>query len=110
MTVDSIVMKIYEYDEASDSLIVAYKASTSGANIDDMQKVAYQPTMFQETDPEVVIKKIAAAGVSIVEMQERSSALKQNETAINFYKNLSGSQATYLVSELTAPSESPVAQ
>jgi hypothetical protein len=100
MAITSIVMKVYEYDEASNSIIVAFNSNESTVNIDDQPRMAYQPTMFEETDPEEVLKKIAQSGVSIAESQDKKVALSQDSGKVSAYKATVGQQFTYSVSDL----------
>ena len=100
MAITSVVMKIYEYDELTNSIIVAFNSNESTVNIDDQPRVAYQPSMFDETDPQQVLKKIAQSGVSIAEAQDKKALFSQNTTAVNEYKSKIGEQFTYEVSDL----------
>lgn len=108
MSVTQITVKVYEFDESSNSLIVAFKSNNSSKNIDEYPKMAYQPTMFEETDPEEVFKKIAASGVSIAEMQDKQETLSANNVALTVYKEKVGQTYEFLVSEIIPPPPQPV--
>lgn len=97
MSINSVTMKIYAFEESSNSLIVAFKSDQSTKSIDDQPRMAFQPTMFEETDPEQVITKLLQAGVSIAEMQDKQDALKQNVVAVDAYKAKVGQEVTYVI-------------
>lgn len=100
MPINKVTMKIYDFDEASNSLIIAFKSDKSEKSIDEYPRMAYQPTMFEDTDPEIIIKKFAMAGISIAEMQDKQEQLKKNNVAVDAYKNKVGQELTFNVSDL----------
>lgn len=99
MAINSVTMKIYEFDEASNSIIVAFKSDQSTKSIDDQPRMAFQPTMFEDTDPDRIIKRIAHAGVSIAETQDKQDALKENSAAVNSYKGKVGQSLTFTLAD-----------
>lgn len=103
MTVNKLIMKIHEYDEASGSLVVSFKSDNSVKSIDDYPRMAYQPTIFEESDVEAVIKKIAITGVSVAEAQDKQDSFKLNETEVSLFKSKVGQEITYDVSDLIPP-------
>lgn len=102
MAINLITMKIYNFEEDSSSLIVSFKSDQSTKSIDDQPRMAFQPTMFEETDPDQVLTKILQAGVSIAETQDKQDALKQNTIAVDAYKAKVGQELTYVVPAPTA--------
>ena len=110
MAISSVTMKIYEFEEISNSIIVAFKSDESTKSIDDQPRMAFQPTMFEDTDPDRVIKRIAHAGVSIAEAQDKQDALTQNLAAVDSYKGKVGQSLTFTLAdfdEFNAPPASP---
>jgi len=97
MAINLVTMKIYEFDEASNSIIVAFKSDQSTKSIDDQPRMAFQPTMFEETDPDQVLTKILQAGVSIAETQDKHDLLAQNTVAVDAYKAKVGQELTYVI-------------
>lgn len=97
MEINAVTMKIYDFEENSNSLIVAFNSDQSTKSIDEQPRYAYQPTMFEETDPEVVMTKILQAGLSVAQMQDKQDRLKQNTVAIDFYKSKVGQELTYVI-------------
>jgi hypothetical protein len=108
MAINSITMKIYDFDEVSNSIIVAFKSNQSTKSIDDQPRMAFQPTMFEDTDPEKVIKRIAHSGVSIAEMQDKQDALKENFVAVDLYKNKVGQSLTFTLADFDEFNAPPV--
>jgi hypothetical protein len=111
MAISSVTMKVYEFDEASNSIIVAFKSDQSTKSIDDQPRMAFQPTMFEDTDPERVIKRIAHSGLSVAETQDKQDALKENLVAVNAYKSKVGQSLTFTLAdfdEFNAPPATPV--
>lgn len=112
MTINSVTMKIYDFEEASNSIIVAFNSDQSTKSIDDQPRMAFQPTMFEDTDPNKIIKRIAHAGVSIAETQDKQEALAQNLVAVNAYKDKVGQSLTFTLADfdefnVSPPTETP---
>ena len=108
MAVTSVVVKIYGYEEATNSLIVAFNSEGSSVDIDTRPKLAYQPTMFENDTPENILKQIAKSGVSIAEQQDKQDAFKVDEVAVNAYKGFVGQTLSYTVADLYAADVTPV--
>ena len=108
MAITSVVMKIYEYQEDTNSLIVAFNSAESSVDIDTRYRVAYQPTMFETDTPENILKQIAKSGVSIAEQQDKQDAFKLDQTAVDAYKAVVGQSVTYSVADLYAADITPV--
>jgi len=111
VAINSVTMKIYEFEESSNSIIVSFKSDQSTKSIDDQPRLAFQPTMFDDTDPDRIIKRIAHAGLSIAEMQDKQDALKDNSVAVNSYKGKVGQSLTFALAdfdEFNAPPATPV--
>jgi hypothetical protein len=89
MTV-SVKMKIYEYDENSSSLIVAFNTNSSTVSIDEQPRYAYQPSVFETTDIEQFIKEVAKSGLSIAQNQDKQFNFKQNEVSVDALKSKVG--------------------
>lgn len=100
MTIQSLQIKIHAYEEESNSLIVSFGCDELARPIDEQPKMAFQPTMFEETDVSKVLQKIAQSGVSIVEQQIKQEQLSQNVIAIEEYKAKIGETLTYVVADL----------
>jgi hypothetical protein len=107
MAINQLIMKIYEYDEPSNSIIVAFKSDQSIKSIDEYPRLAYQPTMFEDADTDTIIKNIAITGVSVAEAQDRQDTFKQNESVVNEYKAKIGQEITYNLSDLIPPPPLP---
>lgn len=108
MAVTSVVVKIYGFEEANNSLIVAFNSADSSVDIDTRPKLAYQPTMFENDTPENILKEIAKSGVSIAEQQDKQDALKVDQVAVNAYKGFVGQTLSYAVADLYAADVTPV--
>jgi len=107
MAINSVTMKIYEFDETSNSIIVAFKSDQSTKSIDDQPRMAFQPTMFEDTDPDRVIKRIAHSGVSIAEIQDKQDALKENVVAVDAYKSKVGQSLTFSLGDFAELNNPP---
>lgn len=99
MTV-SVKMKIYEYDENSGSLIVAFNTNSSTVSIDEQPRYAYQPSVFETTDIEQFIKEVAKSGLSIAQNQDKQFNFKQNEVSVDALKSKVGLELTYNLEDL----------
>lgn len=101
-------MKIYGFEEANNSIIVAFKSDQSTTAIDDQPRMAFQPTMFEETDPDKVLKRIAHAGLSIAETQDKQDALKENSVAVGSYKGKVGQSLTFSLADFDEFNAPPI--
>ena len=108
MAINSVTMKIYEFDEVSNSLIVAFKSNQSVKSIDDQPRMAFHPTMFEDTDPDKIIKRMAHAGVSIAEMQDKKDAFSGDSAAVDVYKSKVGQSLTFTLADFDEFNAPPV--
>jgi hypothetical protein len=102
-------MKIHGFEEPSCSLIVSFASDTTkSSNPDDYPHYAFQPIrMWPDIDnSEVIVKRIAVAGVYHAEQQEKDEKFVADNSKIDDYRNMVGSTSEYKLSELVAHSES----
>lgn len=95
-----IKVKICEYDEQSNSIVVKFCSDTSTKSIDECEPLAYQPTMFSTTDPDQVIKEIARAGIFTIVEEEKREAFSKDITTVEKYKNSVGKEFEYDIEAL----------
>lgn len=102
---EKIKLKIRDFDEASNSLIVAFGCDdTHDSVLDTCPALAYQPTMFPDiNDPEEILRRIAFSGISLVEQQKAKDAFAADTNKVNVYKALVGQSFEFSVSELLTP-------
>jgi hypothetical protein len=98
----SIKLKIMNYDEVTGSLIVTFASDKAENPIDHYPACAYQPTMYDTQDPEKVLKEIARAGIHVANQQDKEEAFKNDPELKAAYKNLIGKEFEFNVSELLA--------
>ena len=101
---NTLYMKIYEYQEASGSLIVSFASDTTASqNPDDYGRMAFQPAqMWPDIDDVQEIKKrVAQIGIYHAGQQARNEQLKEDKAREAAFKALVGSEQTYSVSDLT---------
>ena len=99
-------MKIHSFEEQSNSLVVSFASDTTKSqNPDDYQSYAYQPvTMWPDiSDPAEIKKRIAIAGVYLVEQQERQEKFVLDTEKIQEYKNMVGQVNSYSAIDLVIP-------
>lgn len=97
-------MKIYDYQEASGSLVVSFASDTTASqNPDDYGRMAFQPAqMWPDIDDVAEVKKrVAQIGVYHAGQQARNEQLKEDKAREAAFKALVGSEQTYSVSDLT---------
>jgi hypothetical protein len=105
MAITSIKLKVYDYDEASGSLIVAFNSNESLTPIDEQPRFAYQPSAFETTDADEFMLALARSGVSIAKHQDKQAAFKQNEVSVDVLKQKVGQELDFSVDELFAQGE-----
>ena len=103
---NTLYMKIHEYDEPSSSLIVSFASDTTKSqNPEDYPRFAYQPVhMWPDVnDPQEIKKRIAVAGLYQAQQQEREEKFIADPSKIQQYKDMVNTQASFTVAELTTP-------
>lgn len=100
--VEKLNMKIHGYDEASHSLIVSFSTDESVKNVDEYQKMAFNPASIVGT-PEETLKKIAQRGLQTAIGQDKKDAEIADNSVIDAYKSLVGQTFTYDVADITPP-------
>jgi len=106
----TVYMKIHDYEEESKSLIVSFASDTTTYQDPDMYtRYAFQPLrMWPDVDdPEEIKKRIAVSGMYHAEQQEREENFVADVTKEQQYKDMIGSQLSFSVAELTAPPVDP---
>jgi hypothetical protein len=101
-------MKIHSFEEQSNSLIVSFASDTTiSQNPDDYPSYAYQPVnMWPDiSDPAEIKKRIAIAGVYLVEQQERQEKFVVDTNKIQEYRDMVGQVNSYSATELVLPVE-----
>jgi len=100
---NKIKFKIKEYDEDTNSILVSFSSDeTATNNPDDYEAVAIQPINDypDETDIEVLKKKIAEQGIGMADLYKRQEDAKANITMQNKWKALVGQTFEYNVSDV----------
>lgn len=105
---NTLYMKIHQFDAQSYSLIVSFASDTTKSqNPADYPQYAFQPvSMWPDIDdPAEIKKRIAVAGMYHAEQQERQEKFNDDLTQIQQYEAMVGQQETYPVSELLPASD-----
>lgn len=105
---NTLYMKIHEFDADSHSLIVSFASDqTKSKDPNDYGRVAFQPaTMWPDvTDLNEIKKRLAVAGVWHAERQARLEFLEENPGTVNNLKSLVGQSEAYSISSLTSAEE-----
>ena len=93
-------MKIYEYDEVSNSFLVSFSTDLSLKTVDEYQQYSFQPHRMGATDPNDIVKAIAKSGLRIAQQQDIEDTILANKTIIDEYKGLVGETFTIDESEI----------
>jgi len=100
---NTVTVKVYEFDEESGSLIAGFASDTTpSSNPDDNGRWAYQPAnMWPEANTsDEIMTALASAGVAMCEEMVRMESFKQNAGKIAVMNSLVDTNATYNVSDL----------
>lgn len=106
----NVKIKIVGYEEITGSLLACFASDTTASvNPEDYQSVAFQPaTMWPDvSDPEEIKRRIAQAGIVIVEQQVRTESLVSSVQRVSELKNLVGNTFTYSALSLAEPEDPP---
>lgn len=100
-----IKIKVMGFDEISNSILVAFASDeTASQNPESYQAYAFQPIkMFPDVhDPQVILKRIAAAGIMHAQQQKESEdPIAQDK--IDALKSMVGLTAEFKISEILPP-------
>jgi hypothetical protein len=102
---NKIKMKINGYDEQSYSLLVSFASDkTKSQDPSDYQAYAYQPmSMWPDiSDLEEIKKRMAQAGLYLVEQQRIKEQFIADENRIQSLKSMVGKTFEYNVEEVTS--------
>ena len=100
---ETIKLKIINFDEASQSLIVSFASDTTqSSDPANYPAYAYQPAQLwpNVTDPEEIKFLLAQAGYTIVKQQEQKEKHAANTALMQSIKNLVGQEAEYSAAEV----------
>ncbi len=103
---NTLYMKIKEFDEQSNSLVVCFASDTTKhQDPEQYRRYAFQPlNMWPDiTDLAEIKKRIAVAGLYHAEQQEREEKFVSDPSKIEQYKNMVGENVSYAVSDLIPP-------
>lgn len=94
----TLKMKIHEYDEQNGSLIVSFSTDESLGTPDDYRPIAFQPNIYAEYDSaETEVFNIAVRGLPVAKEQDRLEKLTVDQNRIDYYNSLVGQTLTYNV-------------
>jgi hypothetical protein len=102
---NKIKLKVHDWDEQSKSLIVSFTSDASDKTTDETVRLAYQPTMFGNTDKDYVMAQIAKSGASICETQHKQEQFAKDESKLQEFASLVGSEIEFEMADLFAPVE-----
>lgn len=100
---EQLNVKVHEYDQGSNSLIVSFSSDVSKNDVDSYQKLAFQPANFDTLDPQEILKLIAKTGVRIAKIQDQAESLIEDQASIDAFNALAGTTTTWNISELVDP-------
>lgn len=101
---DKIKMTITGYDDASNSLLVAFASDTTkSSNPEDYPSYAFQPlTMWPDiSDPNEIKKRIAMAGIYQVTLQEAEEKFVADPDKVTAFKDMVGQTYDFTITELS---------
>lgn len=93
-------MKVHGFDGNTGSMIVSFSTDRSIHPVDSYPKLAFQPINFTETDPDAVIKTIAAIGLQTALRQDKMDAMKDDPAFFEPYEALVGQTLHYSSDDL----------
>jgi hypothetical protein len=106
---EQLYMKIHRYEEESRSLIVSFASDeTAHQDPDQYRALAYQPLNMWPgvEDIEEIKKRLAVAGLWVVEQQAREESFVADENKIQQFKQLAGQTFAYQAQDLIPPAPS----
>jgi hypothetical protein len=100
---ETVKLKIIDFDEVSQSLIVSFASDTTEySDPVNYQSYAFQPAQLwpDVTDAEEIKFLLAQAGYNLIKQQEKKEMYSKNLLLIESIKNLIGQEAQYTASEI----------
>lgn len=101
---DDIHMKVIEWDETSNSIVVKFSSEEDLESIDKTDPIAFQPIsmLVNEGTPENVVKNIIRTGIRICEERIKYQKALNNPDNLNYFKNMVGQTISHNVKEFYA--------
>lgn len=102
----TLTMKIVDWDETTLSVIVKYSSDVNTTAIDDCMSVAIQPmSLFvdERDDVDQVLKRIAKTGIGYCAHLAKIERACLDDAKVDFFRNLKGQTLTFPVNDLQYP-------
>lgn len=100
---DNITVKIYQWEETTQSLICGFASNTTkSSNPDEYNKFSFQPHLMwpEATTTEEILKNIAQAGRAMCQEAEKREDIEEDIDRKNVFKSLVGTNQTFNTSDL----------
>jgi len=102
---DTLTVKIHEYDEETHSLVVSFSTDATDLSVDETEKFAFSIHNFNPNDLTETLKKITREGAKIAQQRYlKEQALKKKEV-VQAAKLEVGKVYNYPINELLPPTE-----
>lgn len=102
---DTLTVKIHEYNEENHSLIVSFTTDQSDLTVDETEKFNFDIHNYNPQDIDDTIKKIAESGARIALAKWNQQQSKNNTELVDSAKESVGKVFNFQISELIRKQE-----
>jgi hypothetical protein len=97
---DTITVKIHEYDEATHSLIVSFATDASDQSVDESDRFAFNIVNYNPNDLSDTISRIAKEGAKIAHARWLREQSLKNQSVVDAAKAEVGKVYNYPITDL----------
>jgi hypothetical protein len=97
---DTLTVKVHEYNEETHSLVVSFATDASELSVDESERYSFDIVNYNPDDMSDTLKQICVQGASIAHAKWLREQSKQNETVVNDAKDHVGKVLNFQIADL----------
>ena len=97
---DTLTVKVHEYNEDTHSLIVSFATDASEMSVDETEKFSFEIANYNPNDMEDTLLQITKQGAQIAHKKWLSEQSKSNDTVVSAAKDQVGKVYNYQIADL----------
>lgn len=97
---DTLTVKVHEYDEETHSLIVSFCTEDSNMSVDEYRKYSYNIQNYDLNNMQETLRQIAIHGLEIAKAQKLQEEVRTNDDYVSKAKSIVGLTMNYNVDTL----------
>ena len=97
---DTLTVKVHEYNEDTHSLIVSFATDASEMSVDETEKFSFEIANYNPNDMEDTLLQITKQGAQIAHKKWLAEQSKSNDTVVSAAKDQVGKVYNYQIADL----------